>query len=176
MGVIVSHDGQDQVFDEVILATHSDQALKLLTDPSDAEREILGAIPYTVNEAWLHTDTSFQPRKKRAWASWNYHLAGSDGDKVTVTYNMNILQGIHAPVTFLVTLNPHQPIDGNKVLRRLVYHHPLFTVKGMKAQQRVSEISGKNGVWFCGAWHRNGFHEDGVWSALQACQGLGVSL
>jgi len=169
-------NGEWLQFDEVILAVHSDQSLKMLEKPTEEERAILGAIPYTRNEAWLHTDTRFQPVKKRAWASWNYHLGEMKDDKVTVTYNMNILQGIEAPETFLTTLNPHHDIDEEHVIRKITYHHPLFTVEGMHAQGRLGNINGINHIWYCGAWHRNGFHEDGVWSALQVCNRLGVEL
>ncbi len=175
-GASLRVSGDTVQFDQVILATHSDQALKLLASPTDAERNILGAIPYTRNVAWLHTDTRFQPIAKRAWASWNYHLSGDQMDKATVTYNMNILQGLKAPETFLVTLNPHHEIDLEHVIRKITYHHPLFTLEGMQAQKHLGEINGRNRIWFCGAWHRNGFHEDGVWSALQTCRQLGVDL
>ena len=174
-GVKLVYERGEEHFDELILAVHSDQALALLGDPTTSERDILGAIPYTENRAVLHTDIRFQPLRRRAWASWHYHL-GKPEDPVTVTYNMNILQGLEAPETFLVSLNPHQEIARDKILREITYHHPLFTLEGMAAQARLGEINGANHTYFCGAWARYGFHEDGVWSALQVCKHFGREL
>ncbi len=159
-------------FDEVILATHSDQALAMLADATDKEREILGAIPYQENVAVLHTDESVLPKRKLAWASWNYHIYDSLNSRVALTYNMNILQRLQSKYTFNVTLNREEVIDPDKVIRVITYHHPLFTLNGIAAQERKHEISGVNNTWFCGAYWRNGFHEDGVVSALDVVQGL----
>jgi predicted NAD/FAD-binding protein len=157
-----------ELFDHVFLACHSDQALAMLADPSHEEREILSAIPYQRNEAVLHTDTSLLPRTRRAWAAWNYHVLPGQGKGVALTYNMNILQGLDSCHTFCVTLNAGDRIDERKVLRRLVYHHPLFTPAGVAAQARHAQISGVRRTHYCGAWWRFGFHEDGVVSALAA--------
>jgi len=156
-----------EFFDAVFIATHSDQALKILADPSPAERSILGQLHYQRNEAVLHTDESVMPVSRRAWASWNYHLqAGSE--RVALTYDMNRLQGLDAPARFLVTLNDTQAIDPDRIIRRMVYEHPVFTPESVAAQARRNEISGGNRTYYCGAYWRNGFHEDGVVSALQA--------
>ena len=159
-------------FDEVIVATHSDQALRLLADPTPKEQEILGAIPYQENEAVLHTDARLLPHRKLAWAAWNYHLPTQPQTRVAVTYNMNLLQNLDAPVTFCVTLNRSEAIDPARVLYRTTYHHPVFTAEGVKAQARRDEISGVNRTWYCGAYWRYGFHEDGVNSGLAVARGL----
>lgn len=163
-------DGESELFDHVFLACHSDQALALLDDPSPAEREILGALPYQRNEAVLHTDTRMLPSNRRAWAAWNYHVPVSAQGAVGVTYNMNILQGLDTRRTLLVTLNDTEAVDPAKVIRTMTYEHPLFTVEGAHAQSRHGEISGARNTWYCGAYWRNGFHEDGVASALAAVE------
>ncbi len=163
-------------FDHVILALHSDQALTLLRDPSPQERAILGAIPYQENEAVLHTDTSLLPRRRLAWASWNYHLLRGGKDRVAVTYHMNQLQNLSAPAEFCVTLNRGDDVDPSKVLRRITYHHPRFTPAAVAAQARRPEISGLNRTSYCGAYWGYGFHEDGVNSALAVCQTFGRDL
>jgi uncharacterized protein len=163
-----------QHFDHAVMATHSDQALALLKCASVAECSILGAIPYRESDVVLHTDHSVLPGRRLAGASWNYQLATKRRDNAVLTYNMNILQGIEAPVTFCVTQNDNGHIDNGKVLRRLRYAHPVFTVPGMAAQRRWGEINGTSRVWFAGAYWHNGFHEDGVVSALRVCSALGV--
>jgi predicted NAD/FAD-binding protein len=158
-----------ECFDSVFVTCHSDQALRLLADPLPVEREVLGAIRYQRNEAVLHTDIRMLPRRRRAWAAWNYHvLPRSSAAPVAVSYNMNILQGLKTPSPLIVTLNRSDDIDPTCVLRRVTYHHPLFTVGSIAAQARQREINGARRTYFCGAWWRNGFHEDGVVSALQA--------
>ncbi len=164
--------GPVERFDEVIIATHSDQALRLLADPATREWEILGAIPYQENEVVLHTDTHLLPRRKRAWAAWNYHLPAQPRERVAVTYNMNILQGLDTSATLCVTLNRGEAIDPAHVLYRTTYHHPVFTEAGVRAQTRRDEISGVNRTWYCGAYWRYGFHEDGVNSGLAVARGL----
>jgi uncharacterized protein len=159
-------------FDQVVFATHSDQALRLLVDPCWREREILGAIPYQANEAVLHTDIRLLPRRKLAWAAWNYHLPARPQARVAVTYDMNILQGLDAPETFCVTLNRGEAIDPARILYRTTYHHPVFTEASVKAQARRDEISGVNRTWYCGAYWSYGFHEDGVNSGLAVGRGL----
>lgn len=155
-------------FDDVFLACHADQALRMLADPSREEREILGALPYQRNEALLHTDTALLPRRRRAWAAWNYHRLPGDQAGVALTYDMNVLQSLRSRHTFCVTLNANAHVDAKRVLRRMEYAHPLFTPAGVAAQRRHHEISGARRTHYCGAYWRYGFHEDGVVSALQA--------
>ena len=159
-------------FDGVVLACHSDQALALLADPSPLERDILGAIRYQANEAILHTDRSLLPRRRRAWAAWNYHLLPTPADRVLVTYHMNTLQRLRASCDFCVTLNRPDAIDPAQVLKRITYHHPVFTPEAIAAQQRHREINGQRRTWYCGAYWGFGFHEDGVKSAMMACESL----
>ena len=170
--VDVATAGAVERFDEVVLACHSDQALALLTDPTGAEREILGAIPYQDNEAVLHTDARLLPRRRAARQAWNFHLLAEPKDRTTVTYWMNHLQRLHAPVDYCVTLNLTERIDPASIIRTIPYAHPVFTPAGVAAQARHGEISGVRRTRYCGAYWRWGFHEDGVWSALQAIAGL----
>ena len=158
--------GGQEDFEAVFLACHSDQALALLADPSPAETEVLGAIPYQPNEAVLHTDTRLLPRRPLAWASWNFLMPQGPGGRLVLTYEMNRLQSLDAPDTCCVTLNASERIDPAKVLARLSYHHPLFTLEGADAQARQREINGQRRTYYCGAYWRNGFHEDGLVSAL----------
>ena len=174
--VVKPRGGAPEHFDALFLACHSDQALRLLADPSPAETEVLSAIPYQENEAVLHTDARLLPRKRLAWAAWNYHVLREDSRRVALTYNMNILQGLDAPEPFLVTLNRTDEIDPSKVLRRITYHHPLYTAAGVAAQARQAEINGPLRTFFCGAYWRNGFHEDGVVSALEALKHFEATL
>ncbi len=172
-GVLLTARGHAaERFDHVFLACHADQALAMLADPTPEELAVLGALPCQPNEAILHTDTSVLPRNRRAWAAWNYHRQTGDGQAVTLTYNMNILQGLRTPDTLCVTLNSSAHIDPARVLKRLHYEHPVFTPAGVAAQARHHEISGAAGTYFrthyCGAWWRFGFHEDGVVSAESA--------
>jgi len=168
-GVFVKVAGAEALrHDAVFFACHSDQALALLADPTTPEREVLGAIPYQRNEAVLHTDSRLLPRRRLAWACWNYHsLADRDGP-LALTYHMNLLQNLVTPEPLLVTLNRTDVIDPAKVLRSMVYQHPVFTPDSVAAQARQRELNGYRGTYFCGAWWRNGFHEDGVVSALDA--------
>ena len=168
--LIKARNKPPEQFEHVFLATHSDQALTLLRDPLPLEREVLSAIPYQENEAVLHTDERVLPQRRLAWAGWNYHLLSNNSHHVPVTYNMNILQGIQAPVQFCVTLNNSQVIDPQKIIKRITYHHPFFTPKAVLAQQRQAEINGIKRTYFCGAYWRFGFHEDGVVSALNALE------
>ncbi|MCZ2721306.1 FAD-dependent oxidoreductase [Marinomonas sp. 15G1-11] len=160
-------DQTSESFDQVIFACHSDQALTLLSDPSLAEQHILEAMPYRMNEVVLHTDDRILPTAKKAWSSWNYHLGEDSNRPATLSYNMNILQGIESDTTFVVTLNAANKIAEEKVLGRYHYAHPVFTLAGIQAQGRWSEINGVNNTWFCGAYWRNGFHEDGCMSGIR---------
>jgi len=159
---------ENERFDAVFLACHSDQALAILADATPLERELLGAIPYQTNEAVLHTDARLMPRARRAWAAWNYHVLADRRDQAALTYNMNILQTLDAPAPFLVTLNRTEAIDPSKILKRIRYEHPLYTPTGVAAQARQAEINGPLNTYYCGAYWRYGFHEDGVWSAVEA--------
>ncbi len=166
--------GATERFDHVVLACHSDQALAMLRDPSDAETGILSALPYRSNDVVLHTDTRLLPRNRRAWSSWNY-LRRDPEQRAVLTYNMNILQGLSAPETFCVTLNDTASINPHRILGRFSYDHPVFTLAGMQAQERWQEINGGH-TWYCGAYWRNGFHEDGVYSALRVARALGAAV
>lgn len=160
--------GEEEKFDYIFFACHSDQALKLLSDKKANEIEILSAIPYQQNTIFLHHDVSMMPKRKLAWAAWNYHVTNPHAEQVTVTYNMNILQNLKSKEPLLVTLNHTKLINPAKVIKRLKYMHPIYTLAGAAAQARHAEISGKNRTGFAGAYWRNGFHEDGVVSALEA--------
>ena len=166
--------GTPERFDHAVIAAHSDQALRMLADASEAEREILSAIPYQENRVVLHTDTSLLPKGRAAWAAWNYLVPARATDRVTVTYDMNVLQGLPAPVEFLVTLNGAEDVRPGAVLRELTYHHPVFRRDGVAAQGRRGEINGVRRTWYCGAYWGNGFHEDGVRSAIEVARAFGA--
>lgn len=173
--VDVNANGRVESFDRVIFACHSDQALRMLADATEREREILGAIPYQSNHVVLHHDTRVLPDNRRAWASWNYRVIEDMRRPATVTYHMNRLQGLNAPVDFCVTLNQRERIDPDKILGQYEYDHPVFNVASSIARARRKEISGTERSYFCGAYWMNGFHEDGVRSALDVTRQLGVS-
>ncbi|MBX3178196.1 MAG: FAD-dependent oxidoreductase [Candidatus Hydrogenedentes bacterium] len=166
-------DGEKQRFDHVVLALHSDQALRVLSDPSDAERDILGAIPYQPNDVVLHTDTAVLPGRRNAWASWNYRMEPGTGHRAHLTYHMNRLQSLDAQSDYLVSLNQTDAIAESARLGRFSYSHPAYSAAAVAAQQRHAEISGVNRTHYCGAYWGYGFHEDGVKSALQACAWFG---
>ncbi|WP_062062089.1 NAD(P)/FAD-dependent oxidoreductase [Cellvibrio sp. OA-2007] len=177
VAVTTARFGQ-QFFDDVIFACHSDQALKLLVDPSPAEYDILSAIPYQSNQVVLHSDIRLLPRLRRSWASWNYmFLAATDvghvNENAALTYNMNILQKLNSATIFCVSVNAGDAIDPEKIYGEYHYSHPMFTRESVAAQARWAEISGKNHTHFCGAYWRNGFHEDGVVSAIRVAEVLG---
>ncbi|MBS4432030.1 FAD-dependent oxidoreductase [Pectobacterium punjabense] len=168
-GITLHTAEQAYRFDQVIFACHSDQALALLETSTSDERRILGGIRYQPNHVILHTDTQLLPHNHRAWASWNYRLPVDQAlshSRASVTYNMNILQGFRSSTTFCVSLNPQQDIDPDKTLHHAVYHHPVFTQQTTEYQQQRERINGHHRSWFCGAYWYNGFHEDGVKSAL----------
>ena len=175
-GITLHSAAGRESFDKVVFACHSDQALKLLTHPSPAEQEILGALPYADNDVVLHSDTRLLPKRPLAWASWNYRLGGPVNQPAAVTYNMNILQGIHSDTTFCVSLNQTALIDPSKILARYRYAHPQYSLAGMAAQARWEELLGARHSYFCGAYWANGFHEDGVVSALRVARAFGEEL
>ncbi|MVW75056.1 NAD(P)/FAD-dependent oxidoreductase [Pseudomonas xionganensis] len=175
-GVTVHSSAGSERFDKVIFACHSDQALALLAQPTGTEQDILGALPYADNDVVLHTDTRLLPNRKLAWASWNYRLGGPADQPAAVTYNMNILQGIQSDTTFCVSLNQTAAIDPSKILARYTYAHPQYSLAGMAAQARWEELLGANHSYFCGAYWANGFHEDGVVSALRVAREFGEAL
>jgi uncharacterized protein len=162
--------GEAERFDRVFFACHSDQALRLLTDASVTERAVLGAIRYQRNDVLLHTDTRVLPKRRLAWAAWNYHLVDRAAERVAVTYHMNILQRIESRTPLLVTLNMPDRIDEARVIRELQYEHPVFTPEAVAAQGRHADINGADRAYFCGAYWGFGFHEDGVVSALAALE------
>jgi predicted NAD/FAD-binding protein len=174
--VVIKTSGGTEEFDQCILATHSDQALSIIAEPTDSERAVLGEIPYQENSTILHTDSALMPRFRPCWASWNAFIPETDVSGATLTYNMNILQGLKTPVDFCVTLNQEDTIDPEKVRQRFIYHHPVYTPRGLAARKRFDDISGKNRLHFCGAYWGHGFHEDGVNSALAVCAYFGKSL
>ena len=159
-----------QTFDEVIFACHSDQALELLSDASEDEQVILSGMPYSKNSVVLHTDTGLLPKREKAWASWNYQLSDDRDKAASVTYNMNILQGIKSDETFCVTLNQKEDIDPDKILREFTYYHPVFSLQSIKSQQQRLTICGEKHTHFAGAYWHNGFHEDGVKSAVEVAK------
>ncbi|MCM2333752.1 MAG: FAD-dependent oxidoreductase [Anaeromyxobacteraceae bacterium] len=163
-------------FDRVVLACHSDEALRLLADPTPLERAVLGAIPYQENVATLHTDAGVMPAARRAWASWNAWVPPAPRGRATLTYDMNRLQSLVTPEPLLVSLNMDDVISPSKVIRRMTYHHPVYTPESVQAQRRHGEIDGVGGTHFCGAYWSYGFHEDGVQSALRVCRKLGRDL
>jgi predicted NAD/FAD-binding protein len=168
--------GEPERFDHVVIATHSDQALALLADPTATERELLGAFPYQANDAVLHTDRGMLPRRRRAWASWNYHLLDREIGRPTVTYHMNRLQSLDSDSEILVTLNRSEDIRREHVLGRYRYDHPVYTPAGLAAQRRWRELDGVNRTSYCGAYWGWGFHEDGVVSAARACERFGARM
>jgi predicted NAD/FAD-binding protein len=170
---VVSGAGSER-FDQVVLACHSDQALALLAQPAADERELLGAIGYQRNATVLHTDASVLPRNGRAWSAWNALVPAEAGSQCTVSYLMNHLQRLDAPAPLIVSLNLDERIDPGKVIARMVYHHPVYSHAAVAAQARLAAISGRDRLWFAGAWLGWGFHEDGVRSAVAVARGLGV--
>ena len=173
---VTPKSGGAERYDQVVIATHSDQALAMLSEASDAERNILGVIPYQENQAVLHCDESVLPGKQAAWASWNYHIPKKELGRVAVTYDMNILQGLGAPVEFCVSLNLSEAVDESKVYQKMVYHHPVYNTQSLTARLRNNEINGVNRTYFCGAYWGYGFHEDGVKSAVEVCKHFNIAL
>ncbi|MFO0855815.1 MAG: FAD-dependent oxidoreductase [Phycisphaerales bacterium] len=177
---VLSKTGNES-FDHVVIATHSPEAMELLADATSTEREVLSAIPYQSNEAVLHTDVSLMPKRTLAWAAWNAHVdlkkdAEQPEAATGVTYNLSILQRLPTHLQYMVTLNRSDRISSAKVIRKFVYHHPVFNQASVEAQQRHSEISGVARTHFCGAYWGYGFHEDGVRSAVRVCKFFGEEL
>lgn len=171
---IIGHDGQRRRFDQVVIATHADQALAMLADPSDEERRLLGAFRYTDNDAILHCDPCLMPRRRRVWSSWNYMTRHDDaGRRLAVTYWMNRLQGIEGDRPLFVTLNPHRDIAPGAVLRHMRYSHPRFDARATLAQRQLWSLQGGRNRWFCGAYFGAGFHEDGLQAGLAVAETLG---
>ncbi|WP_350023212.1 NAD(P)/FAD-dependent oxidoreductase [Pseudomonas protegens] len=175
-GVLIHSAAGSERFDKVVFACHSDEALQLLASPSRAEREILQALPYADNDVVLHTDTRLLPRRRLTWASWNYRLDASGDKAAAVTYDMNILQGLKSDTTFCVSLNQTAVIDPTQILARFTYAHPQYSLEAVAAQARWSELQGAQHSFYCGAYWANGFHEDGVVSALRVAQAFGEQL
>lgn len=175
-GVAVAWAGGSERFDKVVFACHSDQALALLATPSEQERAILGAIRYASNDVVLHTDTRLLPQRRKAWAAWNYRLGDNPQAPAALTYNMNILQGLEAPTTFCVSLNQAGQIDPACILARIAYAHPQYSLAALAAQVRQGELQGPLHSYYCGAYWANGFHEDGVLSALNVARHFGEQL
>jgi predicted NAD/FAD-binding protein len=176
-GVVVEAAGQaPERFDHAVIAVHADQALRMLTDPSPLETGLLGRFPYRRNQVRLHTDARVMPRRRAAWASWNYQLDDAGADGATVTSWMNRLQRPQARRDYFVTLNREGAVAADRTLLAIEYHHPVFSPAGVAAQRRHPELLGHRATSYCGAYWRNGFHEDGVVSALAACGRLGEVL
>jgi len=175
-GVTIISNGVAEDFDQVIIACHSDQALNILADVSDNERAVLGSIGYQKNSVIMHTDIQLLPKQKSTWSSWNYLLQNNNQQAPILTYSMNILQGIESDTEFCVTLNAKDKIDSKKILGEYEYSHPVFSQEAIQAQTSWALINGVNNTWFCGAYWFNGFHEDGVNSALRVVKTLGVSV
>jgi uncharacterized protein len=163
-------------FDAVVLATHADESLGLLADPSPLEKELLGPWSYSDNATYLHTDTALLPRSRAAWASWNYLLddCRTPSERVSLSYHMNRLQTLDEPREYVVTLNPSTPPRSSTVLRRLDYTHPTYSPDAVATQARLDELNGRDRTFHVGAYQRYGFHEDGLWSAVRAVSHLGV--
>ena len=166
--VEVTHSEGVEKFDYIFFACHSDEALKIIKDPSDNEREVLSSIPYSRNEVTLHTDESVMPKNKLSWAAWNYNIDNANDAPIALTYNMNILQNLKSDRTILVTLNDNGNINPNKILKKITYEHPLFSIESIEAQNKFELISANNRTSFAGAYWGNGFHEDGIKSAYDA--------
>ena len=174
-GVRVVIDGRVEHFDQVVLATHPDQALALLAQPSPKERALLGAIRYQDNEAVLHTDTQVLPRARSAWAAWNYERAadpGQESARVCLHYLINRLQPLPFTQPVIVSLNPVRPIAQEQVLGRYTYAHPVFDGAAIRAQALLPQLQGRQHTWFCGAWMGYGFHEDGLKAGQEAARSL----
>lgn len=173
--VVVDQKGQERSFDEVVFACHADEALSLIDAPTKDEADVLGAFDYQDNEVITHTDASFMPKRREAWASWIYLNDGKRDQKpvVSLSYWMNNLQNLKTKTDVIVTLNPGRMPAEDKIIDRHSFSHPIFDQKAIEAQQKIKDIQGKRGFWFCGAYQRYGFHEDGLLSAVNVVRGMG---
>ena len=162
-------------FDHVVIAAHADQALTMLAEPSPEEAELLAQWRYSVNDTWLHTDTALMPRRRAAWASWNYLMTDASRESASLTYHLNLLQGLDEDREYMVSLNPGTEPDPESVIRRMSYSHPIFTRQSVETQSELQRINGRNRTHFCGAYFGNGFHEDGLASAVAVADDLGVA-
>ncbi|MBP1610158.1 MAG: hypothetical protein H6Q04_2393 [Acidobacteria bacterium] len=174
--VVKPRNAEAEQFDCVVLACHADESLGMLSDATEAEREILSSLPYQRNDTVLHIDSSLLPRRKRAWASWNYYIPKEEGRPVALTYNLNRLQGHSSPEPLCITLNEIQTLAAEKILQRIVYHHPIYGRSALEAQKRFADIHGRHRTYYCGAYWGYGFHEDGVRSALAVGERFGRRL
>jgi predicted NAD/FAD-binding protein len=163
-------------FDQVVLACHADQALSILAEPTRHEQEVLRAFPYAANDTVLHSDPRLMPRRRAAWASWNYHHLPQGGDRVVVTYCQNRLQRLRTRTPYLVTLNRSEAVAPELVHARMTYHHPQYDVRAVRLQSEVTSLNGQNRTYYCGAYWGHGFHEDGVVSALRVARAFGEEL
>lgn len=171
---IIGSDGHRRHFDQVVIATHADQALQMLADPSGEERRLLGAFDYIVNDTILHSDARLMPQRRRVWSSWNYMTRDDlDGRKLAVTYWMNRLQGIESDRPLFITLNPHREIERGAVMKQMSYSHPRFDARAIEAQRQLWSLQGRRNTWFCGAYFGAGFHEDGLQAGLAVAEGIG---
>ena len=167
--------GEAEAFDEVVFATHSDDALRLLADPTPDERAALGAIRYQPNEIVLHADESLMPRSRKVWASWCYTEAADKAtDRIDVTYWMNSLQPIPMDDPMFVTLNSTRPIREDLIYDTVTLRHPVYDLGVLEAQEKIAKMNGRNRTWFAGAWMKNGFHEDGLSSAVDVAEGISL--
>ncbi|MCW8985086.1 MAG: FAD-dependent oxidoreductase [Thermoanaerobaculales bacterium] len=172
---VVLDDGSMHSFDHVVIAAHADQALAMLAEPAAEEAELLGRWRYSVNDTWLHTDTALMPRRGAAWASWNYLMTDASRESASLTYHLNRLQGLDEDREYLVSLNPETEPVPESVIRRMSYSHPIFTHESVETQSELPRINGRNRTHFCGAYFGNGFHEDGLASAVAVADDLGVA-
>ncbi len=168
--------GDEHIFDQVIFACHSDQAMSLLNDPTETEKSVIGAIKYQPNEMILHSDISFMPKAKKAWSSWVYQSEGKidKSGNVSLSYWMNNLQPLNTKTPVIVTLNPAREPDTSLIYDRYSFEHPVFDKKAIEAQSKIDKLQGHNNTWFCGAWQRYGFHEDGLLSAVNVVRKMGI--
>jgi len=173
---VLAQDGQQFNFDEVVIAAHADEAFTMLADPSADERKFLSPWRYNRNHTILHTDTSAMPPNRRAWSSWNF-IRESEGDNaLSLTYSMNLLQGLSAKEQYFVTLNRRKPIPRNKIIAEMLYTHPIYTADSMRTQKDLPSLNGKLNTWFCGSYFGYGFHEDAVRSAVAVARDFGIEL
>lgn len=175
---ILDNLGNEQIFNKVIFATHSDEALSLLEQPSSIEKELLSSIPYQDNTMYLHSDDSFMPHSKKSWASWVYlnEKINDDKDQISLSYWMNNLQNLSTKNNYFVTLNPSKPPKHDTIHDQHIFSHPVFTQNAIDSQSKIQNIQGDNNTFYCGAYLRYGFHEDGIWSATRVAQKLGIKL